>query len=299
MNRDPLALSEAILLATYAQRFGARADAASKVAAIMAGLFDRQIALINDPSRRKAAKCGRRSGKTHAVGAYLYKAAVEPAHAGLMVPYIALTKGHARRLLWPVLQKLDRDHELGLAFNQTELIATLPNGSKIWLTGADKPAEVEKLRGGAYPLVCIDEAASFGPILEYLVEDVLDAALEDYDGTLCLIGSPSAACAGLFYDVTTQAKDEDGRVKHPGWATHSWTVLDNPMFPRWAGAPNWRALAQLWLANKQADKGWSDDHPVFRREWLGQWVRDMTSLVYRYLEVRNSYTALPPQQAWE
>ena len=38
-----------------------------------------------------------------------------------------------------------------------------------------------------------------------------------------------------------------------------WTVLDNPMFPRWAGKSNWRELAAEWWADKIKREGWADD----------------------------------------
>lgn len=247
-------------------------------------LFDRQRRLLTDKSKRKVARCGRRAGKSRGLGVYLYLAARK--HPGLVCVYIALTKGHARRLLWPVLHELNLKYKLGMVFNETLLEARLPNGATIWLMGADKPAEIEKLRGGTYPLVCIDEAGSFGHRLAYLVDDVLDPALEDYAGTLVLAGTPPVACAGKYWDVCMG--DDRNR-----WSQHHWTVTDNPLFPLWAGKDDWVHLASSWLANKRTEKQWADDNPIYRREWLGEYVRDDQSLVYAYDPGRNGYDELP------
>ena len=257
-------------------------------------LFDRQLAFVDDPSRRKTARCGRRAGKTHLDAAYAllaaHAAAEKQQRRDITVPYVALTKGHARRLAWPTLHALNDRYALGLKFQETELSATWPTtGARVWLTGADHPAEIEKLRGGAYPLVIVDEGASFGARLGYLIDEVLDAALADYDGTVAITGSPGAACAGKFFEADTSADAL--------WSRHAWTVLDNPNFPRWAGALDWRAQAKQFLAAKRLEQSWREDNPIYQREWLGRWLRDSSSLVYRWDDALNSYEVLP-QATW-
>jgi hypothetical protein len=257
--------------------------------AIRKGLFKKQLQLIDDPSKQKAAKCGRRAGKSHGAAAYLCETALlNPESLNV---YIGLSRKAARRILWPVLQKFNREYKIGASTNQLELEMTFPNGSQIWLTGATDSGDIEKLRGSAYHLVVVDECASFGPFFNTLIEDVLEPALADYDGVLCLIGTPGAACTGLFYEITgqeTPAKD---------WTVHDWTVLDNPKFPRWRGKPNWQQIAIDWLENKRQTKGWPKEYPTYLREWLGKWVRDEAGLVYKYNPLLNTYKELP-KKAW-
>lgn len=241
-------------------------------------LFDKQLAVVDDPSKRKAIITSRRSGKTHMLaGLNIIGAQKSP---GLVSPYIALTRGHAKRLMWPVLQAMNQRHNLGMVMNEVDLRATLRNGASIWLVGADDAREVEKLRGNAYARVSIDEAASFGQRLKYLVKDVLRAALADHDGECILAGTAGAACVGEFYEATTAPKST--------WSVHRWNITDNVKFPRWAGKPNWREVADKFLTDMLAEEGWTPDHPTYRREWLGQWVRDDQSLVYRYAPATNS-----------
>lgn len=257
--------------------------------AFMAGLFPLQRAVIEDPSKRKTLRCGRRAGKTKTFASKQVNAVEK--HPGGISLYVALSRPTAERLMWGELKRLDREHTLGLSFNDQKLEARHPNGGQIWLAGADDKKEREKLRGHAFVNVDLDEAGSFGPYLNYLIEEVLEPAMQDYDGEICLGGSPPAACAGIFHDADT------GIAK--GWTRHHWTVLDNEMFPRWRGQADWQARAQAWVRELKASKGWVDDHPVFLREWLGRWVRDDSSLVYHYQAGRNTYENMPKGAEWE
>lgn len=224
-------------------------------------LFQHQKNLISDDAKSKTAVCSRRSGKSHAAAAYA--CAEAETYVGCQVLYIALTRSAAKRIFWPKLKWLDRQYKLGMNFNEADLIATTRNGSEIILAGANNSSEIEKFRGSAFRLAIIDEAGSFQPYITELIEDVLEPTLIDYDGTLLLIGTPNARCAGYFFDATT-----DG-IK--GYSKHAWTILDNPHIPH----------AKDWLAQRMEKRGWGEDHPTYQREWLGRWVRDLNSLVYR------------------
>ncbi|MES2359934.1 MAG: terminase family protein [Gemmatimonadota bacterium] len=231
-------------------------------------LFAQQLAFIADAGRAKAALCSRRAGKTYAACAYLLLAAFR--NPGTVSAYIALTRASAKRLLWEELIRFDHRHSLGLTFNHSELTARLPNGSSIFLVGADDAATIERLRGGKYLLAIVDEAASFRPsVLESLVREILRPALIDLRGTLCLIGTPGAACVGLFHDATTDPASP--------FKLHHWTVLENPHVPH----------AREELDHERKANHWTEDHPIYRREWLGEWVRDSGSLVYQYEPTRN------------
>jgi hypothetical protein len=251
-------------------------------------LFDVQRAFIEDPARRKAALCGRRAGKTFGMARYLAQKAL--ARPGAMCLYIALTRLHAKRLIWDEVKRLSASHGLGARANESELELTFPNGGKVFLAGADKEDEIEKFRGLAFDLVVLDEAASFGGFFKRLVEEVLEPGLEDYAGTLCMVGSPGMACAGYFHDATNGLAS--------GWSVHRWTVRDNPRFPRWTGQDNWRELAEQWIAGYLAERKWDENHPTFQREMLGKWVKDSAGLVYHYDPVRNDYQELPAGHDW-
>ena len=236
-------------------------------------LFGFQQAFINDPSKLKAALCGRRAGKTYAICYYLIQEAFRAPNS--ICAYIGLSRISAKRLMWRALKQANREFSLDMKFNNAELVVTLANHSQIILAGANDEGDIDKLRGSAYRLVALDECASFGPHIDALVEEVIEPALLDYDGTLALIGTPNAACRGLFYRATTN--------KEYGYSNHHWTVLNNPHIPD----------AEAWLARRMKTHGWSKENPIYLREWMGRWIRSDDSLVYKYRPGRNTFDVLP------
>lgn len=241
-------------------------------------LFKQQRDFVLDPSHSKGALCTRRAGKTHTLGTYLIREAER--WDACEVTYITLTRKNAKELMWPVLVKLNRKYRLGMKANLSDLTMTTRNGSTIFLKGAEDKAEMEKLRGHAFKLAAVDEAASFGPHIEEMVSEVLEPTLLDGNGTIVLTGTPNAACIGKFHDVTTGIDT--------GWSVHKWTVYDNPFIPH----------ARAWIQKNIIDKynrTW--DHPIVQREWLGKWVRSMDSLVYRFNEEKNIFDGTHPKDA--
>ena len=236
-------------------------------------LFEYQRQFIDDPSSFKTALCSRRSGKTYACCYYLIETALK--HPDSICAYIGLSRRSAKRLMWQEMKRANRKYMLSIKFNNSELVATFTNGSQIILTGANDEADIDKLRGSSYRLVVLDEAASFGGHMDALVEEVLEPALVDHNGTMAMIGTPSAACAGLFYRATTEADS--------GYSQHHWTILENPYIPH----------AKDWLAKRMKQKGWGDDNPIYLREWRGQWIRSNDSIVYRFSEDKNQANTLP------
>lgn len=257
--------------------------------AFLSQLHDKQLNIANLTEKRIAVVTPRRWGKTTLLK-FLAARALRT-FPGLPIPYIAVDRGQAKRLMWKALKELDREQNMGLDFNETDLIATAPNGAYMWLSGAKDVDDIEKFRGLAYPLIMVDESASFKPHIEAMIEEVLEPALGDYDGQMILVGTPGKVPQGLFHDATTGAK--------PGWFAYRGSPYDNTKFPRWAKLEPalQRAAIDAYL-QKQADKlgGW--DSPKFRREYLGEWVMDSENLVYKFDELRNVYDELPPNREW-
>lgn len=253
-----------------ARRIMAAGEREKQQGLYLAGLSPKQRGVIDSRAKVKTVRTGRRGGKTHLLARLLFKKAQD--RAGAICLFVALTRPSAKRLIWGELHRVNRKFGLGATFNNQDLIVTLPNGSQIWLAGATRGAEIEKLRGHPFDLICCDESGSFGEEFAYLLKEVLNASLEDYDGEMVLVGTPNAAAAGAFFDYDTSSA---GHIEH-----FHWTVLDNPNFPRWAGKKNWAQLAARWWEDKIKREGWADDDPVMHREWLAKWVRDANRLVY-------------------
>lgn len=239
--------------------------------------FEPQLSFLKDKSRLKAALCSRRSGKTYGIALMLLERGFSI--PGCLMPYVTLTKTLAKKILWQVMEEIDRRLDLGLVFNNHDLTITLPNKSQIFLCGANDRSEVERLRGLKYPLVVIDECQAFRSYLKEVITDIVQPACMDMKGQIVLAGTPSAACIGYFHDVTTGQVD--------GWSVHRWTMLQNAYMPH--------AAEELELTKKM--NGWGDDHPTLRREWYGQWVQDDMGVVYK-VSPKNVLDEMPEASDW-
>jgi hypothetical protein len=240
-------------------------------------LFDKQKAFLSDKSKRKAAICSRRAGKSHSVAVDLIQSLMEPAEGDCA--YIGLTRGTAKKVLFNLVLRFNEKFFLGLEANRADLTFTNPaNGNTLYITGANTEDDAEKLRGLKLKKVVLDEVASFRMHLNYLIEEVLEPTLIDLNGELILIGTPSANPGeNYFFKVTTGLEG--------GWSVHKWTLLDNPFIPH----------AASWLKDYKLRKRWADDNPILLREWQGEWTIDLSSLVYKYSKALNHFDVLPQQ----
>lgn len=240
--------------------------------------FPEQAAFVKDPSQFVSAICTRRAGKSHGLGLKFYNAARK--HPQSLCPYVGLTRESAENIMWPIFKELNDKYKIGAVMTVSDLEITLPNGSKIKLFGADQKGFIEKLRGPKYPIAAIDEAQAFKSHIEALVDDVFTPAVADYeDGQIILTGTPGPVPKGFFYEAS------EGQF---GFSRHAWTVYKNPYFPR----P--REFVQGLFEKKK----WTENHPTYRREWLGEWVSDPDALVYKYNEKLNVIDAVPNSKQW-
>lgn len=235
-------------------------------------LFEKQWDFIKDKSKLKALICGRQAGKSTTAAAYLCLEAYQS--SDIRVCYIGLTRKSAKNVIWADLKLLNRKHKLGMRFNNTELTVTFKNNSELFLFGANDEGVAETIRGMRFKLVLIDEVASFRSHLNYLIDEVIVPTLIKEQGTLGLIGTPSAACAGPFFDATQPDSP---------YSKHGWTILDNPYIPH----------AAQWLEEYRIKKGWAHDNVIYLREWQGRWIKSDDSLCYHFNMSRNGISSLP------
>lgn len=242
-------------------------------------LFGPQKAFVQDPSLFKVAVCSRRAGKTYGLVMYMLKESFK--YSFSQIPYITLTRAQGKRNIWLDLQQLNKKYELGGKFNGNELTLTFPNGSVIFICGANDETEIQRLRGGKYPLAVLDEAQSFRPFIRSLVRDILEPAVADYEGTIVMTGTPGPACAGFYYEITNDLVPEAS-----AWSKHHWTVEDNPHHPYDAAKIEAVRIRNNWLP----------DNPSFLREWRGLWVHDDSRVVYKVSELNLIYKTPPLDQ---
>lgn len=167
---------------------------------------------------------------------------------------------------------------------------TIPRtGSVISLGGANDQGEIERYRGGAYPVVVLDEAQAFRPFIKDFILEILMPALLDYRGQIVLIGTPNGPCFGYFHDATNPDADDYLRDENgePMFSMHRWTGFDNPnLDPAYREGRHSDIKSAFRLVREEIGKlsraaGLSVKDPVYRREWLAEWVRDEEGLVYR------------------
>jgi hypothetical protein len=253
--------------------------AVGTVAAVLAGLGAEQREFVQDEAQRKAALCGRQSGKSHGVAAWLVV-------RGLQCPdghsvFIALTRSSARTIIYGALKKICT--AAGIKFRTVnedgQLYYVLENGHRIWITGCPHVGEIDKFRGVGFWSVAVDECGFMAGYLEELVEGVLDATLVAQQGKIALTSTPGVVPVGYFYEVTT------GGARGQGWSLHHWTILQN------IGIPH----ASTWLADRMRRFGWNELTPIYVREWLGRWVNDLAGLVYPFNRSLNGWDGVLPE----
>lgn len=239
-------------------------------------LFPKQSPFGLSRARQRTASCSRRAGKSEACAAILIDTALSK--PGCVALYLTQTRVAAKRIIWGLLKRVSRESGLAGRALEAELAMEFPNGSFIYLGGVNTKDEIEKFRGMPLACVIIDEAQAIAAYLKQLVDEVLAAALMDYDGCIVLAGTPAPVPAGYFYECT----------QNPEWEHFEWTVFDNPYILKKSGkTPGQHLEAEL------RRRGVKEDDPVIQREWFGRWVYDPNSLVFRYDAPINHYESLP------
>lgn len=246
-----------------------------------------------DEHRRVSLLVGRGGGKTTVFRARAVRKMARKARARII--YVALSRPNAKDLNWEPLKELI--HKLGqtesFEFSESTLTATcIRTGSTYRMVGADDRKELEKLRGQPFDEVQIDEAGSWDPeLLEWLIDRIVGPRLGERQGCIVMGGTPGHILRGPFYEATRRSSDrhrpyaERNRPERKGWtgwSSHAWTlkyVVELPNAKRL-----YPAQIALWAEAliEKADKQWSDDNPIWRREYLGEWAEDSTENIFKY-----------------
>lgn len=148
----------------------------------------------------------------------------------------------------------------------------------------------------------LGEALTLPPgLLEFIMQwdeddvDGLEAYLapivwEDHrGGCIVLASTPPRHIGGEFYEVTregsTRHRPYSKRAEFPGWlgySSHTWTLKDVVDLPD--SKQKFPALWYNWqeALRTKAEKLWSDENPIWRREYLAIWSADDTDTMFRY-----------------
>ncbi len=294
-------------IATDKERWLERADA------VYNGLHPKQQGVLDSVEagyKYIGVRCPRRAGKSFDLASLALWFGEKFPNSRILI--ISLTLKSTIDNYWAAapggLFAQNDKYRLGIKWNNSRYSWLHENGSRGHLQGAETVADIERIRGALAEadVAIVDECKSFAPdLLAQLIRDVLGPGLLTRNGVLVLAGTPGSIPVGNFYEATspsarTEFQCPKCRKTHPTcipvgeednerydcfsieekralWRLHSWHLQDNTASP---GA--WpRALADK-LRNQ-----WPDDHPAWRREYLGEWVTDATDLVYAYAGLKD------------
>lgn len=262
---------------------------------LLSGCFAEQRAVILDTAKLKYEFCTRRAAKTFTWGVEAVNDSYDWPHAKYL--FLGITREESKRIFWKdVLKALNEKYAVGMAFNESALVATMPNGAEIYLGAADaNEQEMRKLLGQKYRKVLIDEAQDWTHTnLEDLIYTVLKPAMVDYQGSITVAGTPGALLNSFFRRLTpssVQAGVKGEKGSCPGWSGHCWDTSANTSI-----MPDGQTMSQHWvteIAELTASHPGIENTPAFRRQYRGEWVLAEDLLVYRYQPGRNDYDILP------
>ncbi|HEX3220591.1 MAG TPA: hypothetical protein VHU77_11360 [Candidatus Limnocylindria bacterium] len=253
-----------------------------------AGQHEPQYGFITDRSPFSHAQCARQSGKTWGDDFILGQNADEhPRSAGL---FLGLKGTGVRVSNWVPTWKQGLCEMHGIPsdwHNETSMVTTWPNGSRVMFGGTDDLSNVRKFLGNSlrnYGIVIIDEAQDQPPqVLRYILNTLLPPMLGP-KSRIILSGVLPDVPAGPFYDLAHPGGLGGAKCTCTGWRHHEWGRAANIHTPE--------AMEQL--AKYMRDHGLTEDDPQIQRDWFMKRVWDTSATAYRYRQELNGYKAETP-----
>jgi hypothetical protein len=246
------------------------------IAALRAELLPQQLAVMDDPARRISLCCSRRAGKSE-VAARMIAISLLSSNRNEYTLFSARTMTRAKQIIWDLLSRINDQFQLGWHMQAHIGEIKAPNGAMFMLLGVDDAIAAEKVRGSKYRLAVCDEASTYEEHLDMLVTDCIAPGTLDFSppGKIVIAGTPGKVRKGYWYDVACGNK--------PAYSNHHWTLRQNPHIRN----------AEQTLADERAANNWTENDPVYLREYEGIWAADETTLVYAYNQTRNDVKQLP------
>lgn len=263
---------------------------------ILKTLYKQQKEIYEDENRYLFAICSRRVGKSTLAARLLVADALTPNHNGL---YVGVKSDQAKGIGCAMVLKLLSDlgyTQLTGRENFTDngsieyrvhtdpggAVIEFNNGSKITFRGNSKAGEADKYQGFMYTFCIVDEVQS-QPCLEYLLNQILGAAMVDKkDSRQLLIGTPpripNTYCEKLW------------KMKDNVYSKFHWDMSKNPYLEN-------DTETEIDIACKRA--GVTRDSAFIKREYYGEFVYDTDALIFKNYK---TYKELPkdflPTKLW-
>jgi len=273
------------ILAELARRAGAkRWDPVA-----FAGGHGPQLSFVTDRSPFTHVMCARQSGKTWGDDFILGENATEhPRSVGL---FLGLKGTGVKVSNWVPIWKQGLCERHGVPpdwHNETSMVTTWPNGSRVMFGGTDDLSNVRKFLGNSlrnYGIVIIDEAQDQPPqVLKYILNTLLVPMLGP-KSRIILSGVLPDVPAGPFFDLAHPASLEGEKCTCSAWRHHEWGRAANIHTPE--------AMDQL--QRYMASRNLTVDDPQIQRDWYMHRVWDMAATAYRYSRERNGYKPEVPE----
>lgn len=214
-------------------------------------LHDAQLEIFDSSKRFKVVAAGRRFGKSYlAAVTLLIEALKNETDEGRdlsleEVYYVAPTFEQAKKIMWPLLKALGKMSDAGGVIEQCHevtAVATLVNGRRISIKGADRP---DSLRGVGLSYIVLDEYAFMKPDVWNLV---LQPTLAASKGGALFIGTPEGK--NHFYDLFS--KVQAGKPGFEDWGAWQFESLKNPIL---SGNEIARQIATMSVAAARQEFG--------------------------------------------
>lgn len=252
-----------------------------------------------DPATRIALLVGRGGTKTTTMRVRAVLKVTGLVNAD--VRFLANSRQHAEELMWDPLKRMCDAYGISddMKFLDSKLqMRCRRTGSVYKLFGVEDKKDADKLRGFPPDEVQLDEVGAMDPkLLQYAIKECIAPRIGERRGSIVIGSTPPARLSGPFYDATRHgAVDEKGVPLHRAykdrakpeflkwirWSSHAWDAEQIVALPN--AAEKYPAVVANWeeaLVTKERE-GWSDDNPIWQREYKGRWASDHTDRVFRY-----------------
>jgi hypothetical protein len=252
-------------------------------------LFPAALEAHDDPAQLRVWDAGRGSAKTTTAQYGLLEAAHEVDNCAVV--YMVDTAIRAKAIAWPDFVRWNQEYNLVGRTNGTELSITFPNGSRLFVTGADRMDLFDRKRGiKRIWMVVIEEAQDFdSATLKYAVTKVFmprlgDLELETGRKARIIVAGTGSNDTGYFHELATNRELGFSRCK-------KWDQWCNPYIADPDGAfvsackaaqVKYRKLDEPIYSRPDAKPRWYDtDDEATRREWFAEFNSGGTLQIFR------------------
>lgn len=203
--------------------------------------YNKQLTIIYAQKRFKVIVAGRRVGKTTSAIIALLSYGVKNPNSVLY--YVAPTYKQAKNIAWSMLLRFVNNAYLKK--NEQELYIKIPNGTEIYLKGADAP---DSLRGVKVNFCILDEYADMKPMI---FDEIIRPMITDSRGLCWFLGTPRG-----FDHFHKLWKEVNEGKKGNDWIAFRLKTADNPYILR----------SEIEKARKESDPR------SFAQEWEAEFV---------------------------